>query len=239
MNLPLMHPSERPSASLEVIGLGFSRTGTESIKLALQKLGYVPTHHGYDVFSDPAQRNAWKTAIQAKYHGNGIAFDRAQWDVILAGCRAATDVPHILFAEELTATYPEARVILTTRDVDSWWNSYKETIAQLIAPEKDSLLARLDPNLPQKELGRLCFEALFGVKNEHVTEELAKRRYIEYHAKVRRLVPKERLLECDVKDGWVPLCRFLEKDVPDEPFPNVNTRQEFQKRTAGQHSTEG
>ncbi|KAF7345974.1 hypothetical protein MVEN_01620000 [Mycena venus] len=216
---------------LEVIGLGFSRTGTESLKIALETLGYTQTNHGFTVLSQPAEMDMWIAAIKAKFYGEGKPFGREEWDALLGDCRAVTDMPHLLFAEELIATYPSAKIILNTRDADSWWRSYQSTVAQVLKPGPHKrFLAWLDPGGSAKAqyFSRLGFLVFF--KTDVVTEELAKRRYAEYYDEVRRMVPKERLLECEVKEGWGPLCTFLRKEVPREPFPRVNSTVQFQQR---------
>ncbi|KAJ6569113.1 hypothetical protein B0H19DRAFT_1134644 [Mycena capillaripes] len=147
-------------------------------------------------------------------------------------------MPHLLFAEELIAAYPNAKIVLNTRNTDSWWKSFQSTVVGVLKPGLHKrFIAWLDPNGSAKKqyFSRLGF-AVFFKTELNVTEELAKKRFEEYYDEVRRLVPKERLLECDLKDGWEPLCTFLGKDVPAEPFPRANNTEQFQKRIAAMRS---
>ncbi|KAF7352156.1 putative nad dependent epimerase dehydratase [Mycena venus] len=209
---------------MQVLVLGFSRTGTSSTRIALEKLGYNETNHGFTVATRPLEMEMWTEAINAKFFGKGKPYGRAEWDQLLGHCMAVTDMPHLLFAEELIAAYPEAKVVLTTRDVDRWWKSFKDTVGVVLASPEGEFSALLESS-GDREFWFLAFNAMFGTDN--VTEEVAKKRYIEYYEEVRSLVPKERLLEYRVGEGWETLCTFLEKDVPAEPFPNVNDTQAF------------
>ncbi|KAJ7455868.1 P-loop containing nucleoside triphosphate hydrolase protein [Mycena latifolia] len=208
---------------MQVLALGFSRTGTTSLRIALETLGYKETNHG------PYQ---WTEAINAKYHGKGKPYGRAEWDRLLGHCMAVTDVPHILFAEELIDAYPEAKVILTTRDPDSWWKSYSATIESGLRNPLFAWTAWLEPQRAGKvhAFWHLVFHAMF--KTRSITPEIAKARFTAHYSEVRALVPKERLLEYRVGEGWESLCEFLEKDVPDEAFPRVNDTQAFHSQMA-------
>jgi hypothetical protein len=150
--------------------------------------------------------------------------------------QAVTDVPHILFAEELIAAYPEAKVILTTRDPEEWWKSYSSTVALHL---RGSIgLERTPEWLEPRQLRdkrlfwRLVFRTLFGLKETEweVTPGIAKERFIAHYEQVRRLLPKDRLLEYRVGEGWEHLCTFLGKPVPEVPFPKVNDAQQYVSR---------
>ncbi|KAJ7485540.1 hypothetical protein FB451DRAFT_1230196 [Mycena latifolia] len=229
-------PTDR-KVPMQVLGLGLSRTGTASLKIALETLGYVETNHGRMVGNaSPAVQDMWIEAIKAKYYGKGTPYGRAEWDRLLGEYPAVTDWPHTLFAEDLIAAYPEAKVVLTTRNVDSWWKSFEATIVEGV---KLTYLGRLqewfDPVYGKKQyLWRLSIPAVLGTGAgvEHMTEDSAKARFIAYCEEIRRLVPKDRLLEFNVKEGWVPLAGFLGKEVPVTPFPRVNDTEQFQKRAA-------
>ncbi|KAJ7485588.1 hypothetical protein FB451DRAFT_1432056 [Mycena latifolia] len=226
------HPTER-KVPMQVLGLGFSRTGTASLKIALETLGYVETSHGRTVgAASPSVHDMWIEATKAKFHGKGTLYGRAEWDRLLGDYQAVTDWPHTLFAEDLIAAYPEAKVVLTTRSPDSWWKSFEATIVEARRP---TLLGRLrewlDPVYGKRQyLGRLTTTAFF--RTEHITEDIAKARFTVYYDEVRSLVPKDRLLEFSVKEGWAPLAGFLGKEVPATPFPRVNDTEQFQKLIA-------
>ncbi|KAJ7275968.1 P-loop containing nucleoside triphosphate hydrolase protein [Mycena rebaudengoi] len=208
---------------MQVLALGFPRTGTTSLKIALETLGYVRTNHGFSIYSSPVELNMWIRAIKAKFYGEGTPYGLEEWDRLLGDCMAVTDTPHVLFAKELLAAYPDTKVVLTNRSPESWWNSYQATIAEAMKP---TLRSRLNRQL--QELARLIFAALFGT--DHATEQIAKARFIAHYEEVRSLVPQERLLEFNVKDGWVPLATFLSKDVPEVAFPRVNDTEQFKKK---------
>ncbi|KAJ7867206.1 hypothetical protein B0H14DRAFT_2572966 [Mycena olivaceomarginata] len=179
---------------MEVLGLGFSRTGTESMKLALETLGYVRTNRGFVVLSSPPQMDIWITVIKAKYYSEGTPYGREEWDVLLGDCMAVTDMPHLLFVEELLAAYADAKIVLKHAGPNSWLKSYQSTVASVLQPSLHKrFLAWPDPSGPAKVqyFSRLGFNVFF--RTEHVTEELAKKRFREYYDNIRRLVPKERL----------------------------------------------
>ncbi|KAJ7686707.1 hypothetical protein B0H17DRAFT_1204130 [Mycena rosella] len=215
---------------MQVLALGFSRTGTASLKIALETLGYVRTNHGFAVaHASPAEIDMWIEAIRAKFYGEGTPYGRVEWDRLLWDCQAVTDAPHVLFAEDLIAAYPEAKVVLTNRSPDSWWKSYEATVAEELKP---TLQVRLNswlyPEYGKKQyLLRLVYAVLFGT--DSITEDVAKARFIAHYDEVRRLTPKERLLEFQVKEGWAPLAAFLGKEVPAMVFPKVNATKQFQE----------
>ncbi|KAJ7485589.1 hypothetical protein FB451DRAFT_1392324 [Mycena latifolia] len=229
-----VEPPTQRTVPMQVLALGFPRTGTGSLKIALETLGYVRTNHGLAVHSSsPAVIDMWIAAIRAKFHGEGTPFGQEQWDQLLGDCQAITDAPHILFAAELIAAYPEAKVVLTNRSLESWWKSYEATIAEALKPSFQVRLCHwLAPEYSGNSLHlfQLIFTALF--KTKHVTEDIAKARFVAHYDEVRRLVPKDRLLEFEVKDGWAPLTKFLGKEMPATAFPRVNDAQQFQNIAA-------
>jgi hypothetical protein len=205
---------------LQVIGAGFGRTGTLSLKLALEQLGYVKCHHMMEVFSSGAQADYW-AAI-----GRGEAPD---WDKVFDGFQASVDFPSSIFYKELAAKYPDAKVILTVRSADSWWKSASQTIFAIgkVAPPWLKLLV---PRL-RKVTGMhdaLIWDRVFGGDLE--TSRHCKQVFERHNAEVKKTIPASRLLVFEVKEGWGPLCAFLGKPVPATPFPNVNDTAEFRRR---------
>ncbi len=205
--------------TIKVIGAGFGRTGTLSMKGALEHLGLGPCYHMLEVLNRPENADAWHDAAQ-----NGTA----DWDEILRGYQATVDWPACHFWEPLAAHYPDAKVILTVRDEEAWWQSMSKTILHNFQ-QADEVV---DPGrLRMRRMSRdLIVERVFGGildDREHVLA--AYRRNIE---QVTARLPTERLLVFDVAQGWEPLCAFLELPVPDEPFPFTNTTQEFVQRLA-------
>ncbi|KAJ7854674.1 P-loop containing nucleoside triphosphate hydrolase protein [Mycena olivaceomarginata] len=188
---------------MKVLVLGFCRTGTASMRVALETLGYCDTHHMQAVLYNPPEVDMWREAIDAKFFGKGKPYGRPEWDQLLGHCQAITDVPAILFADELITAYPEAKVVLTNRDPAKWWKSYTESLQTMYRSKRVRVAGWFDP-------------WHFG------KEEKSKTRFVQHYESVRKMVPKQRLLEYEVGEGWDRLCAFLGKDVPDTQFPHVN-----------------
>ncbi|MFI0486635.1 sulfotransferase family protein [Actinomadura sp. 9N215] len=204
---------------LQVIGVGLHRTGSTSVKAALEWLGYGPCYHGLEALRRCVDGEHW----QAAYDTGGAA----DWSVIFEGYRAALDWPTVHFWEQLAAAYPDARILLTDRDPERWWDSHvqmfqlgaqfnRELTGEQRQWAEESGFARTQTIL------RTIVTETFGGRVFDKTHCL--RVFQQHYERVRRTVPDDRLLVYRVQDGWEPLCRFLDADVPDEPFPHVNTR---------------
>ncbi|WP_193369610.1 sulfotransferase family protein [Pelagibius marinus] len=205
---------------LSVIGAGFGRTGTLSLKGALEQLGFGPCHHMAEVFAHPEQIPVWKQATA------GAAVD---WDKLLAGYRATVDWPSAYFWRELAGFYPDAKVLLSTRDVDAWYASFSNTILRLIAAQDEVTVPAVRAAL---EMGApLVSTKVFGGRADD--PEHAKAVFRAHEAEVCRTIPAERLLVFDVREGWEPLCAFLGVPVPDGPFPRLNDAEQFKVLTGG------
>lgn len=198
--------------ALKVIGAGFGRTGTMSLKLALERLGFGKCYHMMEVVRNPGYPSLWAAVLDGE----------PDWDAVFDGYRSSVDWPAAAFYKEQMNRYPDAKVVLTVRNPESWYRSVSETIyplSKLMPPVWLMWLKRF------RHVRRLTFESIWdgtfdgrfedrdhaiGVFNEHIEA-------------VRRHVPPERLLVFDVREGWGPLCEFLGiANVPDEPFPHVN-----------------
>lgn len=225
---------------LRVLCLGQSRTGTCSLRRALIELGYVDCYHFSSVLQEnPPDAELWIEALRAKFQKIGTPYGKQQWDALLGHCQAITDTPCVIFHRELLAAYPDAKVILTQRDdADVWFLSQMSTVvpyAAQILPQtwyqrlKAAWFSPLDANLVAlTEL--LMYEsptysALW--RDYHDTTTAAKQVYEDYNAEIKRLVPKEKLLVFNVKEGWGPLCEFLGQEVPEGPFPRRNDTMQF------------
>lgn len=203
--------------TLSVIGAGFGRTGTLSLQGALQMLGLGRCYHMLEVIQNPEHSEIWHKAAE-----DGAA----DWDLLFEGYGATVDWPACYFWRQLSSHYPEAKVILTTRDPERWYDSVKNTIYQSMSREpsrsetetlKRRLMAR-DIILQRTFNGRFEDRAhAIDVFNNHVAD-------------VQRAIAPERLLTFQVADGWAPLCHFLDLPIPDEPFPNVNSTADFLAR---------
>ena len=203
--------------ALAVIGAGFGRTGTLSLRDALERLGLGPCYHMYEVVQNPAHVDFWQRAA------DGRAVD---WEELLGSYCSAVDWPVCSFWAELAARYPEAKVILTVRDPARWFESAWSTIFPRITR----------PVAADDEIGRrrgrmqrqLIVEQTFGGDIED--PEHAQAVYLRHIEDVKQRVPPERLLVYEVRDGWEPLCRFLGLAIPGEPFPHVNATGAFRAR---------
>ncbi len=217
--------------AIEVIGAGFGRTGTSSLQAALETLGFAPCYHMTEVFTHPEHVPVWEAAVRG---------ERVEWERILHGYRAAVDWPAAAFHEELMARYPNAKVILTVRDPERWYESTLNTIYEIRQLSESpayalyALTSLLVP--PMRRVRRatrvvdaLAWRDLFGGRFEDREHAIAV--FEGYNAEVARRVPAERLLVYEVAEGWGPLCEFLGVDVPEgRPFPHANDTKEFRKR---------
>jgi hypothetical protein len=200
--------------TLQVVGVGLGRTGTNSLKLALEQLLGAPSHHMIEVFAHPEQVGLWTAA----------AAGDPDWAAIYDGYAATVDWPGAAFWRELVVEYPDALVLLSRREsADAWWQSATRTIFTMwngevgVPPEMADWFAMVG--------------LLLARQGVDPTDEAASKAAYERHlAAVRAEVPADRLLEWQPGDGWEPLCAALDVPVPAEPFPRVNTTEEFRAR---------
>lgn len=192
--------------SLEVIGAGFGRTGTESMKRALEMLGHGPCYHMYEVMPHPERYATW----QAIYDGR----QSPDWDQIFDGFRATVDWPACRYWRELAAHFPDAKILLTYRDPQSWYESMERTILPMLRdPERTEGMA---PRLRRVVFGGEVHDQghVISVYKRHVED-------------VQAVFGADRLLTYELGSGWDPLCRFLGRDVPPAPFPTGNDTKAF------------
>ena len=200
--------------ALEVIGSGLGRTGTKSLQSALDRLGFGPCHHMTEVFAHPESMEDWIDA----------ASGRANWDSIFAGYRSAVDYPSAAYWRELTVYYPDAKVIHTVRDPDSWFESTQATIFAPDGPPERAMRSG------EGIAGRF-FESFLGELARHMHDrQFLIDFFLRHTEEVKAAIPPERLLIYEAKQGWEPLCAFLGVPVPDEAYPSQNTRSEFVER---------
>jgi hypothetical protein len=196
--------------ALKVVGAGFGRTGTLSLKVALEKLGCGPCYHMAEVFPRPEHVAMW----------HRLAFENSiDWDEIFGGFQATVDWPSARWWREIAAHYPDAKVLLSVRDPEAWYKSMSDTIAQPMrepAPDSAPEIIRLQSQMIRKSVLAETFDNRFEDK-AHAIE------VFERHTQeVRDTIDPARLLVFDVREGWAPLCRFLDVPIPDEPFPRLN-----------------
>lgn len=194
---------------LKVIGAGMGRTGTYSLKLALEQIGFGPCHHMSDVIANSEQKALWRAA------GKGILPD---WDAAYAGYRSAVDWPTAHFWREVSEHYPRAKVILTVREPQAWYDSMAGTIRHTWDAS----------NHPESFGVAVIGNGIFGGRFDDRDHAIAV--YQSHNEAVRRSLPPERLLVYDVAEGWEPLCAFLGVPVPTGSFPRTNSAAEFRAR---------
>ncbi|KAI6849851.1 hypothetical protein KC332_g2641 [Hortaea werneckii] len=242
---PSPPPRKRdPSKPMQVICPGFPRSATESLQVALLKLGYDHTFHGYDIlFEVPHRMQAWTKLARRKFDGaddGDCTITAAEFDELLGHATAVVDTAGSVFASELIAAYPEAKVILNhRRNLDAWQAS---CLANL-GPVNTSRMIWLTSVFTAygywswQFFFRYALQGVFRAGTsgslgvlDHAMRKNGKWIYREHCAMIRGMVPPERLLEWSVEDGWEPICKFLGKPVPQEPFPRVNDPVGFASR---------
>jgi hypothetical protein len=197
--------------TLRMVGAGVGRTGTMSLKLALEKLLGGPCYHMIEVFGRPEHVTMWQSVMDG---------DDPDWEQLFDGFVAAVDWPVSTFWRELADAYPDAPVLLSTRDPDSWWTSCDRTIFNVFRGESDvndawramatDMLKRFTPNF--------------------LDPDEAKAAFVRHNDEVRATIAPSRLIEWRPGDDWGPLCEGLGLPVPDEPYPHTNTTEEFRGR---------
>lgn len=205
---------------MDVIGAGFGRTGTLSLKVALEMLGFGPCLHMIPVLGDAERAALFHRAAEG---------DQASLGRALAGHRSTVDWPGAYFWRELVSEHPRAKVILTVRDPARWYESAHDTIYQAAqhVTENDGQVVPAARGM----LSALIWEGTFD--GRFADREHAVGVFERHNEAVRSEVPADRLIEFRVADGWQPLCDFLGVPVPDGPFPHVNDAASFQARVAG------
>lgn len=227
------------SPTLRIIGAGLGRTGTLSLHAALERLGFAPCEHMTNCFAHPDRFAMWLEAVRRKRAGAAI-----DWRPLFDGYRATVDWPGAYFWRELVAAHPQARVILTVREPDRWYDSARATIYTATQARNANVAARLLYGLiglldPAAGNGFHTVEETVwnGTLNgEFAQRDRALQLFAEHNAAVRETVTPERLLVFDVKQGWGPLCAFLGVPEPvGEPFPHVNDAADFDRRQRDQY----
>lgn len=227
-----MSKNNGKSDTVEIIGAGWGRTGTASLKKALEILGHNPTYHMFEIMQRPEHADFWIRVA------DGQPYDFDEVFVCDGGkvkYTATVDFPSAKYWKEQLDRYPNAKVILTSRDPEKWYKSAMETIFSTMN------------GCPTQPFGFkvLNFFQLGPVKGEFITKVIARdtlahdwskdgliRRYKAAVDRVMKECPKEKLLVFDVAEGWEPLCKFLGKPIPKEPFPHVNDAAEMKVRLA-------
>jgi len=192
--------------TLKIVGTGFGRTGTDSMRKALNILGVGPTHHMHEMGSKAPGREAWLNLV------NGASPD---WELLFNGYHACVDWPSAYYWRELVEHYPKSKVLLTMRPAEAWWKSFEATILKHIQSNDD----------PDGFAQLLIAEQVFN--GRAADRDYAIEVYNRNIENVHSVVPAERLLVHNLGDGWEPLCRWLDLPLPDVDYPIGNTTQDF------------
>jgi hypothetical protein len=213
--------------AMDVIGAGFGRTGTLSLKTALEQLGFGPCFHMFELMEGQQHLDLWAAATRG---------ERVDWRVVFDGWRSTVDWPGCSYYEQIMEDFPEAKVLLNVREPDAWYTSMTNTIYRASEDLRAALAG--DGELPawmSREVAQIIldlvwdgqFDGRFADRDHAIAE------FHRHNAEVQERVPADRLLVYEVSQGWQPLCAFLGVDVPDEPFPRLNDSAAMQQMLDG------
>jgi hypothetical protein len=220
---------------MEVIGAGLGRTGTATMKVALEQLGLGPCYHMMEVLDRPERVRQWTAIAQDPSRDWGAVFD---------GYRSTVDWPGVGFWRELVDAYPAAKVVLTVRDPQRWYESSRGTIFQFPIRRRNwleraafGMVVKLNPSSAEVPLmlQKVMWDRSFGgemLGGRRGDRERAMEYFHRHTDAVKAYVPGERLLVFDVAEGWPPLCEFLGVPVPAQPFPRINDARAFRRMLA-------
>jgi hypothetical protein len=201
-------------SDLRVIGAGLGRTGTHSLKVALERLLGGPCYHMAEVFKRPQDIATWHAAAKG---------ERIDWRALFSDYVSVVDWPASAFWPQIADVFPDAIILLSVRDADAWWKSASKTIFEIYQR----------PPKPDDNPGfKAMLADLFGktFTPDFLDEAAAKAAFDRHNADARKRVPAKRLVEWRATDGWGPLCAALGVPVPAEPFPVTNTSEQFRAR---------
>lgn len=203
---------------MRVIGAGLGRTGTKSLQAALDQLGLGPCYHMTEIFVHPEHGPTWMAAT---------AGQSVDWEAFLRDYGSAVDFPACSFYKEMMAAFPDAKVLLSVRDPERWYDSCIETIHAVVHTWPTSWFGPYIPRFKHvhRVSVKLIWEQMF--EGRFLDRAFAIQRFKEHNEEVIRHVPPDRLLVFDVKQGWAPLCEFFGLPIPSTPFPHLNDTAEF------------
>lgn len=201
---------------LSIIGAGFGRTGTESLKKALEILGFGPCYHMFEVLPHAERVATWRAAASGEI---------SDWDQVFSEYNATVDWPAAYFWRELSDHYPKAKIILSIRDADSWYQSMENTILQILRNSED----------PESIGIKLIADGVFSGNITDRDHMIAV--YKQNIADVQATFGPDRLLTLELGAGWKPLCQFLGCQIPDEPYPRGNSSDQFKDKVDAATST--
>lgn len=194
--------------TLKIIGAGFGRTGTASLKNALELLLNGRCYHMSEVLGQPGHIDHWLDVVGGA----------PNWEAIFRDYVATVDFPASNYWRELAEAYPDAKIILSVRDPERWYESTQATI--------------FNRDIQSRASGTKWGRMLKGTIDDHVGGDLNDREgllaaFQNHTRNVQDAFGPERLLTFEARQGWEPLCAFLGVPIPDEPYPNINSKEEF------------
>jgi len=196
--------------TIALIGAGLGRTGTLSLKAAIERLGFAPCYHMIEILRAPERARHWLERTPA---------GSRDWDTIFRGYRATVDWPAAAFWRELAERYPDAKVLLSLRDAERWHASVMHTIYPMMTrslPADAPEALREFRAMVHELIVERTFDGRLGDRDHAV------RAFERHNRAVIDAIPASRLLVYRAGDGWEPLCHFLDVPVPDEDFPHLN-----------------
>jgi hypothetical protein len=207
---------------MKLIGAGFGRTGTMSLKAAIERIGYGPCFHMIDLIGDPKPLPHWQDAAAGR---------PVDWEAAFEGWEATVDWPGCTWWDQLIETWPDTPVLLNTRDKEAW---YQSCLKSIYAAGQAGMRGELGEGTgppPPPEVMKFINGSIWGgtFQGRFEDKQFAFEVFDRHYDAVRKGVPSDRLLEYEIGDGWEPLCAFLGVDVPDEPFPRTNDTAAFRE----------
>lgn len=214
--------------SIKIIGAGFPRTGTTTLKKSLESLGHSHVYHMKELLVNPHNLHYWKTLDET---------GDTDWEALYKGYDATVDFPGYPWYKEHMKRYPDAKVVLTVRDFEAWYKSVYNTVWQAgpqTPGEKIKMIFKLLTNTRVRNVVKCIkfFKKTFFAKElqgNFLDKEFAKKAWYDHIEKVKDHVPADKLLVYDVRDGWGPLCKFLGVPEPAEPLPHLNKKENFKE----------
>jgi hypothetical protein len=205
---------------MKLIGAGFGRTGTMSLKQALEQIGYGPCFHMIDLIKDPTPLPYWQAAARG---------EPVDWKAAFDGWESTVDWPGCTYWEQLVEVWPDVPVLLTVRDPDAWYESCIKSIHEAATVATKGELEGGTERPPSAEtmetINHQIWDGTFEGRFED--RDFAIGLFQEHNEAVKAGVPADRLLVWEVSEGWGPLCEFLGVEAPDGPFPHLNDRDSF------------
>lgn len=213
--------------ALKVIGAGWGRTGTESLKKALEILGFGKCYHAFELIKDGKRIEYWEQLARG---------EKPDYEQLFKGYQSAVDFPAAIYYKEFMEQYPDAKVILSYRDAESWFESASKTILKPLPSfllPMSRLIGLFNKNIsyfPRTYaiMINLIHNKFFQGKTDD--REFMMNLYNQWVEEVKKTVPPEKLLVFEAREGWEPLCRFLDVPVPTVPYPRGNDSGQFKER---------